>query len=63
MARGVVIILLVVIAAFLVFEMSHKDARAQDTDNLDQVLKNQELILDKLDTIDKKLHQIKMRIK
>ena len=63
MARGIIILLLIVVASFLIFEMCNRDAGAQDAGTLSQVLKNQKIILEKLDAIDKKLDVIKMRIR
>lgn len=62
MARGIIILLLIIIASFLIFEMTNKNAGAQGPTNLTQLIQNQQLILEKLDAIDKKLDVIKMRI-
>ena len=61
--RGIVIALLIIIATLLIFEMCGNNAGAQDPGSLSQVIKNQKLILEKLNTMDKKLDQLKMRIR
>ncbi len=63
MARAVVIMLLIVIATLLIFGMFDGKAGAQSAGGFDQVLQNQKLILEKLNTMDKKLDQLKMRIR
>lgn len=66
MARGIIVALLVIIAALLVFEFFEGDLRAQTVQpavNFSQVLQNQKLILEKLDQVDQKLDQLKMRVR
>lgn len=63
MARGVIIAVLIVIAALLVFEMPARSIEAEEADDLSRVLENQELILEKLQIMDKKLNQLKMRVR
>lgn len=63
MARGAIILFLIIIALFLIFEIFDRDAGAQDTGVLNQVLQNQKIILEKLDAMDKKLDVIRVRIK
>ncbi len=63
MVRGAIILLLIIIALFLIFEMFDRNAGAQDTGVLDKVLQNQKLILEKLDTMNKKLDVIRVRIR
>ena len=61
--RGTAIVLLIVLATLLAFEFSGREAGAQATGNIAQVLSNQQQILEKLDAIDRKLDQLKMRIR
>lgn len=63
MVRGIVILLLIIVATFLIFDMIDRNVVAQEAGNLSQVLENQKLILKKLEAIDKKLNQLKMRIR
>ncbi len=63
MARAAVITLLIIIATLLIFEMFDGKAGAQSAGGFGQVLQNQKLILEKLNTMDKKLDQLKMRIR
>ena len=63
MARGIIILILIIVASFLIFEMTDKNVGAQSVTDLSQVLQNQKLILKKLDAVDKKLDVIKMRIR
>jgi hypothetical protein len=63
MTRGIIVLFLGIIAMFLILAMSNKYVNAQDPEELGQVLKNQKVILEKLDAIDKKLDVIKMRIR
>lgn len=63
MRRGIIIMLLIVIVSFLAFEMCDRDIVAQDIEGIGRVLENQKLILQKLNTLDKKINQLKMRIK
>jgi hypothetical protein len=67
MARGIIVLLLVMTISLLIFEIADRNAKAQSTDQpaieLSQVLEGERLILQKLDVIDKKLDVIKMRIK
>lgn len=67
MARGIIVLLLVMTISLLIFEIADRNAKAQSTDQpaieLSQVLEGERLILQKLDAIDKKLDVIKMRIK
>ena len=61
MTRGIVIAVLIIIATLFVFEMFDGSAGAQNAGGLSQVIQNQKLILEKLDNMDKKLDQLKMR--
>jgi hypothetical protein len=63
MVRGAIILLLIIVASLFIFEMFDRNAGAQDMSVLGQILQNQRLILEKLDTMDKKLDVIKIRIK
>ncbi len=64
MARGIVIALLIMIAILLVLDTPHGVVRAkEDADNLTRILQNQKLILEKLGGIDKKIDQLKMRVR
>ena len=63
MARTAIIILAVVIAALLIFEICDKNVAAQTAGDLSEVLQNQKTILMKLDALDKKLDVLKMRIR
>jgi peptidoglycan hydrolase CwlO-like protein len=66
MARGIIILLLIILAMFFIFEISDKTVSAQTkgkVSELKEVMQNQKLILEKLNTIDKKLDVIKMRIR
>ena len=63
MTRAVIILLLVIIAALLVFDFSGSDAGAQATGDFGQVLQNQRAILEKLDKIDHKLDVLKIRLR
>ncbi len=63
MTRGIIIALLIVIATLFVFGMFDGNLGAQTEGGLSQVIQNQELILKKLNTMDKKLDQLKMRIR
>lgn len=63
MGRIVFILLLVVVIAFFVFEMYDKTVTAEEEDGLGRVLANQKVILEKLDVMDAKLSQLKMRIR
>jgi len=63
MARIITILVLIIITSVLFFGIFSMNPGAQATDDLSQVLHNQRLILDKLETIDKKLDIIKIRIK
>ena len=63
MGRGIVIAVLIIIASFLIFESLGRNAGAQDAVNLNQVIQNQQLIIEKLNNIDVKLRQIRMRIR
>ncbi len=66
MTRGIIIAFLIVIAMLLVFNTTYGTAGAReerDADDLARILKNQNLILEKLGTMDKKLNQLKMRIR
>jgi len=63
MVRGVIILLLIVIVAFFIFDVPNRTTVAEEEDELGRVLANQRIILDKLDAIDAKLNQLKMRIR
>jgi len=63
MTRTIIIALLIIVATLFVFEVSDRDARAQVTGGNNQILENQKLILDKLAVMDRKLDQLKMRIR
>ena len=63
MTRTIIIALLIVVATLFAFEMFDENAGAQTAGSLSQVIQNQELILEKLNTMDKKLDQLKMRIR
>lgn len=66
MARGIVIALLIMIAMLLVLDTPHGIVRAkekEDADNLARILQNQKLMLEKLGGIDKKIDQLKMRVR
>ena len=67
MTRSIIIAFLIIIAALLIFEASGRNAGAQtgaqSVGSFGQILKNQQLILQKLDAMDKKLDQLKMRIR
>lgn len=69
MVRGIIILLLIIVASFLIFDMCNRNVVAQEADDvgkaasLSQVLENQELILEKLEVLDKKLDIIKVRIR
>ena len=63
MARGLVVLLLIIIATLLIFDVCNMNARAQGGGSLNQVIENQKLILEKLDALDKKLDVIKIRIR
>lgn len=64
MARGIVVLLLIIIATLLIFEMCGGNIGAQEKrGGFGQVLENQKLILDKLEAMDQKLDVIKMRIR
>jgi len=63
MTRTVTILLLVIVAALLVFEFTGSSAGAQATGSMGQVLQNQKAILEKLDAIEKKVNVIKIRLR
>ena len=63
MARGLIILLLVIVATLLVFDVCNRNVVAEEADGLNQVIENQKLILEKLQVMDKKLDVIRMRIK
>lgn len=63
MTRTIIIALLIIIATLFVFEVFDGNAGAQTAGSLSQVIQNQERILEKLNTMDKKLDQLKMRIR
>ena len=63
MAKAVIIVLLIIGATLFVFKISDRNANAQATGGYNQILQNQRSILDKLDLMDRKLDQLKMRIR
>ena len=63
MTRTIIIALLIIIATLFAFEVFDGNAGAQTEGSLGQVIQNQELILEKLNIMDKKLDQLKMRIR
>ena len=65
MARGAIITFLLIIAIVLILN-TYGMAGAREEMNADDmalILKNQDVILEKLATMDKKLDQLKMRIR
>ena len=67
MKQGIIIALLVIMAMVFVFGAPCTNVRAQEDEEeiakIDQILSDQKVILQKLNAIDKKLDQLKMRIK
>lgn len=63
MARSVIILLLIIAVSLAVFKILDRNAGAQETGGISQVLANQELILQKLDSIDHKVDVLKTRIR
>ena len=63
MFKSILIVIIVVIAALLVFKAFDNNASAQDQDQISQLLENQKLILQKLDVISSKLDVLKMRVR
>jgi len=62
MARSALILLLVIVISLAVFKAIDRNAGAQDVSELNQVLENQKLILEKLDFMDHKLDVLKTRL-
>jgi len=63
MTRIVISALLIIVATLFVFKMSDRNANAQAIGGYSEILQNQKSILDKLDLMDRKLDQLKMRIR
>ncbi|MDD5680798.1 MAG: hypothetical protein PHI59_06120 [Candidatus Omnitrophica bacterium] len=63
MIRSVIILLLIIAVSLAVFKILDRNAGAQETGGISQVLANQELILQKLDSIDHKVDVLKTRIR
>ena len=62
MARSVIILLLIIVIALVVFKALDKNAGAQESSEMSQLLDGQKAILEKLDIIENKLDTIKTRI-
>jgi peptidoglycan hydrolase CwlO-like protein len=63
MTRSVIILLLIIAISLVAFKIFDKNAGAQDEGGISQVLENQKLILEKLDSIDHKVDVLKTRIR
>lgn len=60
--RNVIVVLLIMAISLVVFKALDKNATAQDEGGFGQVLENQRLILEKLDSIENKIDILKTRI-
>lgn len=63
MVRNVVILILIAVVAFLIVNVPDRMTVAEEEDDLGKVLANQKIIIEKLDAIDTKVNQLKMRIR
>lgn len=62
MARGITVAISILLAAFLIFEMSSSNVSAKNSEDIGDVLKNQEVILEKIGAIEKKLEEMDGKI-
>ena len=63
MIRYATVVVLIMLAVFLFFNMTDRGTVAAEEDSISRILENQKAMIEKLNVMDKKLDQLKMRIR